>query len=506
MRIARTQQHGPIDMSTVDFFKADFPATLFPLKTNWYMVEKHSAEIDKYIYQRVLDESNEVDNFLPQQQVYATKPRGHLRRTVKLDPVAEYFIYDLTFRNRAIFRGEVSPARRSFGYKFAEGSHIPVHTAYRQYKAALADGEKLYKHKIQFDIASYFNSVYHHDLTNWFSAKDSVSEADAKAFGQYFREINAGRSVDFLPQGIYPCKMLGNEFLKYIDLTGFLKSSLIVRFMDDFTLFGDDPSVLQQDFIRIQQLLGQNGLNINPSKTFFDKSLEDVQDTLSKIQKSLFDIVHEYHHIETASGVELIEIESEVQKNLSQEQIDALLALLKDEALEESDAERILVFLRSHSDSVLAHIPTLLARFPNLMKHIHAICETIKEKNELASAILKYLNENSFFLEFQLFWLGCIVEDFLMKIGCYGEILLKLYELSADFKIARAKVLEIPEQGFGFKETRGAYLKTGQSDWLSWASAIGTHSLKPAERNYALTYFSKGSTLNFLIAECAKKI
>ncbi|WP_243671945.1 hypothetical protein [Paraburkholderia kirstenboschensis] len=93
-----------------------------------------------------------------------------------------------------------------------------------------------------------------------------------------------------------------------------------------------------------------------------------------------------------------------------------------------------------------------------------------------------------------------------MGVGIYGEILLKLYELSADFKIARAKVLEIPEQGFGFKEIRGEFLKTGQSDWLSWASAIGTHSLKPAERNYALTYFSKGSTMNYLISECARKI
>ncbi|WP_243671944.1 RNA-directed DNA polymerase [Paraburkholderia kirstenboschensis] len=368
-------------MSTVEFFKADFPATLFPLKTNWYMVDKHSAEIDKYIYQKVLDETNEADNFLPQQRVYATKPRGHLRRTVKLDPVAEYFIYDLTFRNRAIFRGEVSTTRRSFGYKFAKGSQVLVHTAYRAYKASVADGEKEYKHKIQFDIASYFNSIYHHDLMNWFAGKAAVSDADAQAFGKYFREINAGRSVDFLPQGIYPCKMLGNEFLKYIDLTGFLKSSLIVRFMDDFNLFDDDPSVLQQDFIRIQQLLGQNGLNINPSKTFVDKSLEDVQDTLSEVQKSLVAIVYEYYHIETASGVELIEVEEEVKKNLSPEQIDALLALLKDETLEESDAERILIFLRSHSDSVLEHIPMLLARFPNLMKHIHAICETISERN-----------------------------------------------------------------------------------------------------------------------------
>jgi hypothetical protein len=350
-------------MTTIDFFKSDFQATLFPLKTNLFMVENHSVEMSTYIKEKILKEDVESDNFLSQQRVYATKPRGHLRRTVKLDPVAEYFIYDLVYRNRAIFRPEVNIARRSFGYKFKDGSHVPVHVAYKEYKIALTEGESSYKHKIQFDIASYFNSIYHHDLAHWFGSHDKVAALDSNAFGKYIREINSGRSVDFLPQGIYPCKMLGNEFLKYIDLSKFVKSSLIVRFMDDFTLFDDDPSVLQQDFIRIQHLLGQNGLNVNPSKTHYDKPLGNVQETLSDLHGSLLDIVHEIKFIPTASGVQIIEEEEEVESNLSQSQIDALLALLKDENLDESDAERILFFLRSYSDSVLAQIPALLCDF-----------------------------------------------------------------------------------------------------------------------------------------------
>ncbi|KVO34139.1 antiviral reverse transcriptase Drt5 [Burkholderia ubonensis] len=493
-------------MSTIDFLKADIPATLFPLKLNLFMAENHGTEISTYINEKILKEDVVTDNFLAQQRVYATKPRGHLRRTVKLDPIAEYFIYDLVYRNRGVFRPEVSVARRSFGYRFKNGSHIPVHVAYMEYKKALEEGEAEYKHKIQFDIASYFNSIYHHDLSHWFSAMDKVSALDANAFGKYMREINAGRSVDFLPQGIYPCKMIGNEFLKYIDLSKFLKSSLIVRFMDDFTIFDNDPSVLQQDFIRIQHMLGQYGLNINPSKTHYDKPSGDVQETLSNLQNALYEIVREIQLVPTASGVEAIEVDNEVENNLSQEQIDGLLALLKDDALDESDAERILIFLRSYSDSVLEHIPALLARFPNLMKHIHAICGTIKERNDLAAVILDYLKIGTFFLEYQLFWLGCIAEDFLSGCKIYGDILLRIYELSSEFKIARSKILEIPEQGFGFKEIRADLLKNGQSDWLSWAAAIGMRSLKSGERNYLLDYFAKASTLNFMIADCVKKL
>lgn len=214
--------------STVNFFETDFPATLFPLKTNLLLVKEHSAELSDYIYQRVLNPGCEADKFLPQHRVYATKPRGHLRRTVKLDPVAEFFIYDICYRNKAIFRPEVSASRRSFGYRFKSGARIPVHVAYGEYKEHLRSSATKYKHNIQFDIASYFNSLYHHDVCHWFESKDNVTETDAKGLNQYFREINAGRSVDFMPHGIYPTKMLGNEFLKVVDLNGQLKSAEVV--------------------------------------------------------------------------------------------------------------------------------------------------------------------------------------------------------------------------------------------------------------------------------------
>ena len=68
--------------NTQIFIKADFPSTLYPLKTNFIMADIHGKEISDYIYQNILSKENEGDNFLSQQKVFATKPRGHLRRTV----------------------------------------------------------------------------------------------------------------------------------------------------------------------------------------------------------------------------------------------------------------------------------------------------------------------------------------------------------------------------------------------------------------------------------------
>jgi hypothetical protein len=83
---------------------------------------------------------------------------------------------------------------------------------------------------------------------------------------------------------------------------------------------------------------------------------------------------------------------------------------------------------------------------------------------------------------------------------------LLLYEKSLGHKIASAKILEIPDQAFGLKDIRDEVLKCGTSDWLSWGAAIGTRSLKRAERNYALKYFAKGSHLNYLVAQCVEHL
>lgn len=491
---------------TIEFIKKDFGSTLYPLKTNLIMAEVNGDEILDYINNKILSDQHEGDNFLSQHKVYATKPRGHLRRTVKLDPVSEYFIYDVVYRNKSIFRPQVSDSRRSFGYRFHEGSQIPVHKAYAEYKAHLSECSGSFKHNIQFDIASYFNSIYHHDLTHWFASNDGVSGVDSNALGKFFREINSGRSIDFLPHGIYPCKMIGNEFLKFVDLSGLLKSTQIVRFMDDFTLFDNDPNVLKQDFIRIQKLLGKFALNINPSKTYYDNKVGDIELTLTKIKQSLKEIITDYEEFPIASGVAVVETAVEIEKSLNQEQIEALMVLLKDDDLEESDADLILSFLRSHSDSLLELFPTLLERFPNIIKHIYSICSEITDKKALAKIIHDFLHSGIDFLEYQLFWLGVILEDYLSELDLYGESLIKIYEITSDFKIARSKVLEIPEQGFGFKEIRDELLKTGQSDWLSWSSAIGTRSLPAGERNYVLDYFAKSSPMNYLIASGVKKI
>lgn len=249
---------------TVEYFHSDYAHTLFPLRSTEVLVSTHARELLAHVYDSILKGTGV--SFLLQTRCHASKHGFHLRRTVKLDPVAELFMYDLVYRNRSFYKADFSPKRRSFGYRFSKGEPLSAKGSYVDFKATVAGAKAKYRHAMKFDIATYFNSLYHHDLNSWLENAGATSE-DARAFGRFLREANNGRSIDCLPQGIHPCKVIGAEFLKFVDNSMLLKCELMVRFMDDFYLFSDDESVLTNDFIAVQGLLGEKSLTLNLHKT-----------------------------------------------------------------------------------------------------------------------------------------------------------------------------------------------------------------------------------------------
>ena len=54
---------------------------------------------------------------------------------------------------------------------------------------------------------------------------------------------------------------------------------------------------------------------------------------------------------------------------------------------------------------------------------------------------------------------------------------------------------------YGLPEMRETFLRAGRSDWLAWASAVGSRAMDKQARNYLLDYFKNGSEMNRLIAE-----
>ena len=484
--------------NSVRYLLEDYPKTLFPLSTTKVVVENNAESLFEYIYEKVLNKNEKDYSFLSQVRCYSLKHDLHLRRTVKLDPVADLFIYDLIYRNRTTFRKDFNNNRRSFGYRFQDGRPISPTKSYANFKAAIAQAMQQYKFNMKFDISAYFNSIYQHDLVAWFS-EGSRSQDDIESFGLFLREANGGRSIDCLPQGIHPCKVIGAEFLKFVDNSMKIQCELLPRFMDDFYLFSDDEGKLASDFITIQKMLGEKGLSLNSAKTIYGEILDThFPRTIDGIKLSL---LHLRRQIIEVSGL-FTEDDHDEDEQLTEEQIDYLLSLLKEPDIDESDAELVLILLRDYEEDVLEKMYIFLERFPSLNRNIYNFCKEVKNVNHLSVLIINFLKTGKNITEDQLFWMAKISEDFLFKTPNYGEIISALYYHQNATDISRAKILEIPENRFGMDDLRREHIRIGKSDWLAWASAVGCRRETTINRNHILSYFSKASPMNKLIAEC----
>jgi len=465
------------------------------------MVEKYAAGIFEFIQKEDLTASG---SFLQQDRVFASKRGWFLRPTVKLDPVAEFYLYDFVYRNRTLFRKPSKPNRKSFGFFIANGEADPILKSYSSFKKAIAAGRSKYKHYIYFDVASYFNHIYHHDLVEW-AEKAGANAGDVKALGKFLREIKGGDSFDCLPQGIYPAKMIGSAFLSFLEESSRIHASRTIRLMDDVWLFDNDPDLLISDFLAVQSLLSQRGLNINEEKSrvLVGHDLEsEVPADIDEMKVKLLQLRRLVLQHGGAYWDEGDKDEDEELESLSEEEVEYLISLLSRGNLQEEDAELVLAVMRDADSNINDYLPALIKDFPGLTKRLYYFCVSYQDKSAVADAIFTHVKSGSKLTEFQLFWFTKITEDLLLgSITKAGDLLISLYEHEAATTISRAKILEIPEMHFGMPDLREEQLRSGQSGWLAWASAIGSRKNPKAQRNHLLKYFRKSSPMNRLIGE-----
>lgn len=485
------------------FYMEDHPRTLFPLDTNRILIEKGAPKIDAYI-KKLIDENG---HFLPQRTVHANKDRFHLRRTAKLDPVAEYFLYDLVFRNRSRFRKPHNESRKHFGYRFENAKPAHSSSSYRNFKQAvwfegLLETERKY---LSFDIASYFNNLYHHDLNAWFSALGLREPADSLSFGKFLREINAGRSLDCLPQGLYPTKMIGNDFLRFIEENCLIRSEFVYRFMDDICLVDNSQANLDHDFDLIQRLLGQKGLSINSAKTSsgtpveFDSADDDIEELKKQLLQRRRKVI--ISHYDEIDDVEDENDEENELRPLTEAEIEFATNLLVSDHVTEEDAELVLIVMKDHVNRIKDHLSLFAKSFPHLAKNFYVLCAEAEDKNHVAEVVKDVLVSDGFIGEYQLFWFGMMLNRYLLDTPHAKDIISLLYNHQNATDITRAKILEIQDNRFGLSEFREGYLREGRSDWLAWSSAVGSLALKKDARNYLLDYFKNGSKMNALVAD-----
>ncbi len=490
--------------NTREFFLDDLSKTLFPLETNRFIIENGESDVKEYI-RKCLDPGELSYGFNVQKRVYASKPGGYLRRTVKLDPVAEYYLYDVVFRNRVLFRKPHSKHRTHYGYRFEAGAPIAATHAYKAFKGGLSEYSDSYEHIRGMDVATYFNSLYHHDIVNWFHELGAPEE-DAEGLGKLLREISSGRSIDCLPQGLYPSKMIGNDFLRFIDNYHGIKSDQLIRFMDDIYIFSNDEKAVDGDFQTIQQLLGNRGLSLNSQKTKLNDSEQaNIDNEIDSVKKKL--LARRRYLITIGyddAGDEVVKQEL-IKHPLSSEEMKYIDAILEKPLIEEDDAELILTIMRGHANKIERRLPYIIATYPHLAKNVYAACSDIDDKEAVAEMLIGHLKENVSISENQMFWFSATIGDQLLGTSKASSLISIVLGHASSTNITMAKLLEVPDKRFGLSDVREVYLKNGQSDWLGWASAVGSRTLKPAARNHLLKYWANSSNTNHLITSVLMK-
>lgn len=485
-----------------EFFLWDYESTLFPLSLNRLLVERYASELRDFVRTHIVEGGG---SFQLQHRVFASKRGWFLRRTVKLDPVAEFFFYDMVYRNRAKFTGPATKRREVCGFVFDKAEPVSTIRAYADFKTAVATNRKGFGHYAYFDVASYFNHIYHHDLVRWFE-DIRASGKDVLAFGRFLREIAGGRSVDCLPQGLYPAKMIGSAFLSFLDDSNRVRSRQMVRFMDDVWLFDNDRSKIVSDFLVIQALLSGRGLSMNDKKSAIEgdpgDSASDVPHDLDDMKVALLRRRREALSVEVyGDDVPNEDDDPDDLDELTTDQQEYLLSLVRTRTVAEEDAELVLTLMGDYSEDVMEFLPTLVNDFPSLAKRVYHFCADVPAKNDVTAMLLDHLKSDAEVTEFQLFWAGKMAEDYLLQTRRAGELLNALYEHARATPITKAKVLEIPTKKFGLPDLREEQLKTGHSDWPAWSAAIGSRVHPKGQRNQILKYFRRVSPMNQLIGE-----
>lgn len=480
-----------------EFFRYDYRSSLFPMLTTSYLIDNGGTKLLDYSKQCV--EASGGNGFSPQAKVYASKPKFHLRRTQKLDPVAEYFIYDLFYRNRSLFKEPRSSSRKHFGYRFDDKNQPTSPTeAYGAFKKAQADFDQRFRYSLSFDVASYFNSIRQDDIVEWCHLV-AMGPEDTRALDVFLEQANSGRGSDCWPQGIYPAKMMGNDFLRFSEENPSLKALAAIRFLDDYVLYSDNESDLAEDFFLVQKLLGARGLSVNPSKTNLRVLSEpNATESISSVRSDLFlksrNAIHLAYNEDFDDAYEGI--------SLDDDEIDFIRKILRSERVSEEDAELILTVSRNHPNEVMPHLSKLFLSHPHLAKRTWSFCLALNDAG-FTTQFLTETSSNDAIQEYQIFWLAQILADSASSIiqdgASISQIVYKLYRHKNASDLSRAKLLEINVVEPALMEWRRENLLSGSSDWKVWASAVGHREVIQNSSVRRFSSFSNASAMNSLI-------
>lgn len=506
--------------SVYDFILKDFQKTLFPLRSTLFIAKFQLNSVLEYVNKEIFTQtwlrsilsedkykqvsevmtSNQIKRinenaqsyFMIQPWVYALKDKKHYRQTFQLDPISLIFIYDFVYRNKSYFQKQVYSNRECFGYTFSGDNYNSQTEEYRQFISKLHSLKKKFNYMGKIDISNFFNNIYHHDIVSYIAR--TINQEEAEKIGKFLREINEGRSTSCMPQGLFPMKVIGSNFLSFIEASRELKSEYIIRFMDDIYFFSDSEETIVTDIFSVQKLLGEKGLSLNEEKTLITTMESEEENDVKSVKISLLKkrrlIINSY-----TDEFDDVDDEDEIEK-LTDEEISFLKDLLHNgKNIEDEDIELILTLLMTSESETIELTSIVLNNSPQLTKNLYYNIKRnyMMISDDIIDEIEGYLN-NSFIPEYQLFWITKIIIDFTELNESIADLIITIYRHPSATNIVKCLILEVPENNYGFLELK-KNIARGHAPELIISAMVGLTTHEKSNRNQIYKYVGKTNSM-----------
>lgn len=138
---------------------------------------------------------------------------------------------------------------------------------------------------LRTDVASYFENIDISILGDELVALPGVDAVDVEALREFLANQERRSSFWGLPQGPLASSVLGNFYLLPVDRLLARMDVRVVRFQDDYRVFGGSPSQLRQALAETSRLLRDRRLTVAPGKTDI-VSGDEIENTLEDDQKA----------------------------------------------------------------------------------------------------------------------------------------------------------------------------------------------------------------------------
>jgi hypothetical protein len=486
----------PIPPYTItQFVEEDNPRGMFPLNSTSLYITYGEKHINDYIYGEVLDPSKTGASFIPAPVCYSMKDAFHLRKLLGLDPISMYYMYDLVLRNAATHYQQSKPSpRRRYGYAFKRKRPLSPSDQYHDFRRAKYDLKSEYNYFAKVDISNCFNSFYHHSLVQ--HVEELLSPTDGAQVGQFLREINSGTSVNCFPQGIYPAKTIGNFYLSFIEESMELRSSAIIRFLDDIYFFSNEPNDVETDVVVLQQLIGQHSLHLNSKKTQFGSPDTDLDERkIDAVKKRLL------RKREEAVGYDG---EGDPEIDLEEAEKDYLEQIIDEDDVAEEDVELALSLI-DETTTIVRLVELVCERYPQLIKHVHRLITTKTVEDEGACwELFSERVKRKDITEFELFWLSKIVVDRYLFNETSSDLLIKITKHPNATPFVKAVILESEHNGFGFLDLKISHLRSSPANITGIAALMGIRKAVKSKRNHVCGYVAKSGPHMNVYSEIVK--